>query len=330
VSERFTRRALLIGSAAAFAGGAAGGCRAKRPPALIGVRLGRQAGVGAIAFLRDGTRALAADRTAEGTINVWDLRARKITRSIRVGQPVRFLALDEARGLLAVASPQSPGRYAVGLLDLATGRRGVQIDGGRAVLGLDRMLVAREGLLTTYADRGLRESSTLWSFETGREIAGFGRPAEAIAADRRTVLGGRVIWDLESGRIRGELKNRWRVWGEAISPDGRRAVSERGGGGILWDASGEVVRDLADQGNAVARAAFSPDDRFLLTGRYPESFRGDRRLLVLRDAHTGRLLADLPGHDMVVTGIAFSPDGAAAISGGLNGELILWRMPERA
>jgi WD40 repeat protein len=167
----------------------------------------------------------------------------------------------------------------------------------------------------------------LWSFETGRQLAHFGRPAEAIAADKRTVLGGRVIWDLTSGRVRGELRLRSLVWGHAISGDGSRAVSEKGGSGILWNDRGELVRSLDDQSSAVARAAFSPDDRFVITGRYPETFRGNGRLLVLRDAHTGHLLADLPGHDKVVKGIAFSPDGSSALSAGLHGELILWTMP---
>ncbi len=189
------------------------------------------------------------------------------------------------------------------------------------------MFVAREGLLTCYADRAVREESTLWSFETGRQLAHFGRPAEAIAANKRTVLGGHVIWDLTSGRIRGELKRGSRIWGRAISGDGTRAVSETGRSGVLWNDRGEVIRSLDDQSNTIARAAFSPDGRFLITGRYPETFRGNGRLLVLRDGNTGRLLAELPGHEKFVRGIAFSPDGSSALSAGLHGELILWKLP---
>ncbi|HSY38213.1 MAG TPA: hypothetical protein VLA79_01760 [Polyangia bacterium] len=90
---------------------------------------------------------------------------------------------------------------------------------------------------------------------------------------------------------------------------------------------GEVIFTMDDQINSIACAAFSPDDRFLITGRHPETFRGNGRLLVLRDGRTGRLLAELPGHDRFVRGIAFSPDGSSAVSAGLNGELILWSMP---
>jgi WD40 repeat protein len=280
-----------------------------------------------VAFLRNGAQAIAADTTAEGAINVWDLRARKITRSFRVGRRLSLFALDEDRGLLAAASWEGAGRFEVRLVDFATGRQVRQIGQGQPLYGVDCLLVAPEGLLTCYADRAVRSESTLWSFETGRQLAHFGRPAEAIAADKRTVLGGRALWDLTSGRIRGELKDGSLIWGHAISADGTRAVSEKGGSGILWNDRGELIRTLDDQGSAIARAAFSPDGRLLITGRYPETFRGDRRLLVLRDALTGRLLAELPGHDRVVKGVAFSPDGLSALSAGLRGELILWTLP---
>jgi hypothetical protein len=325
VSGRFTRRA-LIGSTAAWVSSVGIGCR--RQPTLVGVPLGKQAGVLDVVFLRDGVHTVAAERTPEGMIRVWNVRARRIARSVRVGWPLSFFALDEDRGLVAGAAWRGAGRYDVALFDFATGRQVRQI--GAELYGVGGLFVARDGLLTSYVDRGVPEASTLWSFDTGRQLAQFDLPAEAIAADRRTVLGGRVIWDLASGRSRGELKLGSRVWGHAISADGTRAVSEQRGAGILWNDRGELVTRFDDQPTSIARAAFSPDDRFLITGRYPETFRGDGRLLVLRDAHTGRSLADLPGHEKVVRGVAFSHDGSSALSGGLNGELILWTMPSEA
>jgi WD40 repeat protein len=329
VAVGFTRRALLVGSA----GAALAGCTGSKPErrrTITGVRIGRQAGAVDVAYLRDGAHAIAADTTTEGTINVWDLRSREITRSFRVGRRLSYFALDEGRGLLAAASRNGAGEYAIGLFDFATGRHVRQIGDGHPLYGVDGLFVAQEGLLTCYADRAVREESTLWSFETGRQLAHFGRPAEAIAADKRTVLGGHVIWDLTSGRVRGELKRGSRIWGHALSGDGNRAVSETGRSGILWNDRGEVVQSLGDQSSAIARAAFSPDGRFLITGRYAETFRGNGRLLVLRDGHTGRLLAELPGHEKVVRGIAFSPDGSSALSAGLHGELILWKIPRDA
>jgi WD40 repeat protein len=301
------------------------GCRQR--PTLVGARIGRQEGVVDVAFLRDGAHVVAAEAGAEGTINVWDVRARRIARSFRVGRALSLLALDEARGVLAVASWATGARYQVALLDLATGRQVGQLDEGQPIYGLDRLFVAREGWLTSYADRGVPEASMLWSFQTGRQLAHFERPADALSGDRRTVLGGRVIWTLADGRPRGELPPGARVWGHALSADGSRAVSERRGAGILWDQRGELLRTFDDQPTSTARAAFSPDDRFLITARYPETLRRDRRLLVLRDARTGQLLAELPGHEKTVRAVAFSPDGASAVSGGLRGELIHWTMP---
>lgn len=328
VAGGFTRRALLVGSAGAALAGCTGS-KVERRRTIAGVRIGRQAGARDVAFLGDGTHAIVAETREDGTINVWDLRSRKITRSFRVGRRLSFFALDEGRGLLAAASREVAGEDAIGLFDLATGRHVRQIGDQQPVFGVDGLFVAREGLLTCYADRAVREASTLWSFETGRQLAHFRRPAEAIAADKRTVLGGHVIWDLTSGRVRGELKLGSRVWGRAISQDGSRAVSDKGRSGILWNDRGDV-QSLEDQSNTIARAAFSPDGRFLITARYPETFRGNGRLLVLRDGNTGRLLAELAGHEKVVTGIAFSPDGSSALSAGLHGELILWKMPRDA
>jgi hypothetical protein len=327
VGDRFTRRALLVGSAGALVGCVGSGSSPERT--LVGVRLGGQAGVVDVAFLRDGVHAVAAETTAEGTINVWDLRARKIARSFRVGRRISYFTLDEERGFLAGAWREDASRSYIGLFDFATGRQVRQIGGGEPLHGVHCVLGAREGLLTSYADRGLPLASMLLSFETGRQLARFARPAEAIAADRRTVLGGPVIWDLLSGRARGELRLGSSVWGHAISADGSCAVSEQHRAGILWNERGELVRRFDDQPTPIARAAFSPDDRFLITARYPETFRGDGRLLALRDGRTGRFLAELPGHERFVRGIAFSPDGSSAISGGLNGELLLWTMPRQ-
>ncbi len=325
MTEWLTRRVLLAGSTAAFIG-----CtlpRFGRERVLKGIRVGKQSGAVDIALLRDGRHAVSADRTVQGAINFWDLSARRIERSFSTGRRVWSFAVDEDRGVLAVASWETAGRSFVGLFDLATGRQLRQLDGGRSFDGVHCLLVAREGLLTSFVDRGQRLESALWSFETGRQLAWFGRPAEAIAVDRRTILGGPVIWDLIDGRTRGELRLGTTIWGCAISADGRRAVSDRGTRGILWNDRGEVVDTFDDQPMTTVCAAFSPDDRFLITARYPESFRGDGRLLVLRDARTGRLLAELPGHARVVKGIAFSRDGSLAVSAGLNGELMLWTMP---
>jgi WD40 repeat protein len=324
VSGSVSRRAILLGAA-----GAAASCGlARRDPKRIvrGVHIGRQVGALDLAFLRDGVRVVCADTSADGTINVWDLRNRRIERSFRVGRQLSFFALDEDRRLLAVALRENHGVF-VRLLDFATGRLVTEIAGGGPLYGVDKLLVTRQGVLTSWADRGLPLASILWSFETGRQIAEFSRPADALARDGRTVLGGRVSWDLVSGRPRGELKGQSVTWGCGISSAGNLAVSVQRRSGILWNDHGEVVRTLDDQLTPISRAAFSPDDRFLITGRYAETFRGDRRLLVLREARTGAFLADLPGHKGFVTSVGFSRDSLSAVSTGRQGELILWKMP---
>ena len=72
------------------------------------------------------------------------------------------------------------------------------------------------------------------------------------------------------------LRGRW--------PRGQRSLPSR----VRWNNRGELIRTLDDQPRTIMRAAFSADDRFLITARYPDTFLGDRRLLVLRDGRTGR------------------------------------------
>src|SRR4051794_40357375 len=75
------------------------------------------------------------------------------------------------------------------------------------------------------------------------------------------------------------------MWGVAISPDGSRAVSQRNAPAFLWNDRGKHLRTLDDQKSWLWCGAFSPDDRFLLTGSTASSFGSTGRALLLRDAH---------------------------------------------
>jgi WD40 repeat protein len=155
----------------------------------------------------------------------------------------------------------------------------------------------------------------------------------AFSPDGATLAGGtdRVIrlWDMSSGRLRRSLEGHgdW-VCTIAFSPDGQTIASgscdwayHRGRNTAyfagrdpgcesqwkLWDAaSGDLKRTETEPGRLLS-LAFAPDSRSLACG-----VGKDVRLYYLRAKTPGRVVTR---HHFDVTSVAFTPDGAAVVSG---------------
>jgi WD40 repeat protein/predicted Ser/Thr protein kinase len=113
------------------------------------------------------------------------------------------------------------------------------------------------------------------------------------------------VWDVATGRIRGEIQRPAGIcWSVVVSPDGRRvaatafrppgsfhlAVCDVGSGEPLFTAEGMVL-------------AYSPD------GRWLAAREADEKTVALRDARTHAVAARFRGHEAWVWSAAFSPDG---------------------
>jgi hypothetical protein len=217
----------------------------------------------------------------------------------------------------------------------------------------------------------------MWDTVRGMEIRHFpaqGRIADinglAISRDGKQMLTGSDdgavrLWDIASGQeLRQFQGHRGFVYGVAISPDGRRALS--GGSAdsqmILWDLqTGKDLRRFNGLQGQLRTVTFSPDGRTavnagasdvtlwnLQTGEAIRHFRGHQgmvyatafspdgrrlatggsdRTIRLWDVATGRELQRFDGHTSGVFAVAFSPGGGRLVSGSQDNTVRLWGLP---
>lgn len=111
-------------------------------------------------------------------------------------------------------------------------------------------------------------------------------------------------------------------YGRLVSaPDGTLAA-------MSWPRSVRLMRPNGDRWEppwtltqgTLGPIVFSPDSRLLASG-------GDDNLIGIRDTATGRLVAELRGHQGTIADIAFSPDGRTLASSAADRTLRLWHVP---
>jgi RNA polymerase sigma factor (sigma-70 family) len=142
--------------------------------------------------------------------------------------------------------------------------------------------------------------------------------------------------------------------GLAVSPDGKLVALVRGDRKLsLWDtASGKELRTLDTPGQWMGPLAFGPGGAYLATagadirlwelrsgkealrleGTPPMAFSPDGRLLALArgreavvyDLAAGREVKRLTGHDELVVGLAFAPDGDTVATSSMDTTALLW------
>jgi WD40 repeat protein len=112
----------------------------------------------------------------------------------------------------------------------------------------------------------------------------------------------------------------------AMAHNGRLMASAHNSGAVLVLQldKGQLEQRLAGHERLAKSVAFSPDDRWLLSGG------AGKRALLLWDAQTGSEAHHFSGHAADVLSVAISRDGRYAASGDSGGTLIVWDLPQRA
>jgi WD40 repeat protein len=121
-----------------------------------------------------------------------------------------------------------------------------------------------------------------------------------------------------------------RVWEVLPSPDGKY-IATAGEGDKTFRVYANIPSPIPvepDNYPAVISMAFSPDNRFLVTGH-------TNGILIVREAATGKPIRTLTGTTKSIVSVAFAEKGAALITAGGNsnnakepGEALVWDFPD--
>jgi WD40 repeat protein len=244
-------------------------------------------------------------------------------------EPVAFVKFSPDGKTLASAC----GDEQVKLWDVATGKlqSTLTASGDVSVLGFG---ANGKTLLT-----GGRDVAQ-WDLVTGKKRVVYNCPGDfvtdAVTADWKLAVARRhsalILWELDTGKKRVTLGNKFGLSATAFSPDGRIlavGTGELGKPGELqlWDTkSGQKRAVLKGHPNVIGDVAFSPDGKSLASGGWDGTVR-------IWDAVTLKLSRVL-GRDNeedrdVVLCIAFSPDGKLLAAGMERKTVRLWDLTSR-
>lgn len=252
---------------------------------LIGsIRKAQKTAVESVLISPDGQTLASCSN--DYTINLWNLKTNKFTRSF-IGHTSNVLSLNiTPDGKILV----SGGLDGIRLWDLVNKRPLATLVHYN---NISKITISPDGQILASGDtQGVVK---LWDLNSGQLIRQFIAHTQVVS-------------------------------GLAFTPDGQTLVTASHDGKIqLWDAkTGNFTSTLENNNsinhnNWINAIAINPNEDILASG-------GKQGVIQLWDLTTGKLINTLEGHTDWVSAIAFSPDGKLLATGGYDKKILLWRM----
>ena len=279
--------------------------------------------VNAIALTPDGETLVSGSLN---TIKIWDLNTEKLKNDIRDAHTdkITTLAISPNGEILVSGSTNKT----IKIWDLKNGKLSVEILGhnGRA----NAIAISPDGqiLATVGSDKLMK----LWNIQTGsRRLTripdkeyevnslAFSRNGEVLVTGSNN--GTIRLWDSSTLTRKQTLQGHTKAVNTiAISPDNQTLASGSNDGTIrLWDLNtGKEKIVITHSTSTVKALVFGTDSRTIVSG-------GDN--ITIWNINTKKKLETFFGHAKEISTLAITPDGKTLISGSLDQNIKVWRMP---
>jgi WD40 repeat protein len=291
------------------------------------IREGRHA-VAALAFNHDGTSLATA--SFDRSVDVWDMATGTLRRSLaHNGRMVLGVAFSPDGRLIASTGEDKT----VHVWEADTGRELFGLRGHTGLCGCVAFSPDGLRLASTSMDGTIRVwDATPLTDDERQEAYTFPQPkveiwSLAVNSDGHTIAwagfgGSAKTWDADSHQVIADDGYKEVVFCVAWHPDGKRlafaGIDGRQCSVKVWNAhTKEKEYVLGDGPEEYTAAAFSPDGKYLVTGRI-------NRTVQVWDARDGRPIGTLGTHGEGVQGVVFSRDGRLLASAGQEGRVQLW------
>jgi WD40 repeat protein len=292
-------------------------------------------------FSPDGSTIVSAG--IDSTVKVWNRENRTIIHNLKHPAGVTCAVFSPDGKYIASSSYDAKIR----VWDLSSGKLLKELNGHSNTA----WCVAFSPDGKTIASSGEDATIKLWDVTSGnliRSLQGHTLTVWAVkfSPDRSKIASGSFdktvkIWDATNGKLLKTIDGHTEaIVDVAFSHDGQQLASTSDDKTIkVWNVSnGALIRSF-EVPEHIQAAAFSPDDKRLLTGgrdkpaigEFLQNFLGDSKLnkgvsMRLWDVQTGELLQTFEQHANDVNDVSFSADGKWIASASSDKTVQVWRL----